>query len=220
MPLLRGAAARAFIRRHTVLREVPDLAGLRLYLADDVLEVWRATQLELADDDAPMAYWAAAWAGGLALARYLRDRPELVAGRRVLDFGSGSGLVGIVAAEAGAAAVTAVDIDPFAMAAIHLNARANDVRLTAVRRDMLGEPPPTEIDVLLAADCHYEAGFASVVTPWLRTVRDAGVDVLIGDPGRRFLPVEGLAEIAEYEVRTTSALEDQDQRVARVFRLR
>lgn len=220
MPLFRAAAARAFVRRHTVLREVSGLPGLRLHLADDVLDVWRATQLELADDDAPMAYWAAAWAGGLAVASFVREQPEVVAGRRVLDFGSGSGLVGIAAMQAGAASVDAVDIDPFAMAAIQLNARANEVKVAAVRRDLIGDPPPAEIDVLLAADCWYEETFASVVTPWLRTVREAGVEVLVGDPGRRFLPRAELEEIASYEVRTTSALEDQDQRTARVYRLR
>ena len=220
MPLYRAAPARAFVRRHTVLRGVPELLGLRLHLADDVLGVWRSVQLELADDEAPLPYWAAAWAGGLAVASYLRERPEVVAGRGVLDFGSGSGLVGIVAAQAGAASVVAVDIDPFAIAAIQVNARANDVKVTALRRDLVGEPPPAETDVLVAADCFYESGLAAVVAPWLRTVRDAGVEVLVGDPGRRFLPVAELEEIASYEVRTTSALEDQDQRVARVYRLR
>jgi predicted nicotinamide N-methyase len=194
------------------------LPGLRLHLADDVLEVWRAVQLELADDETPLPYWSAAWAGGLALASYLRDRPELVAGRRVLDLGSGSGLVGIVAAQVGGASVVAVDIDPFAMAAIQLNARANEVRVSALRRDMVGEEPPAEVDVLLAADCWYEEGFAAVVTPWLRSVTAAGIEVLVADPGRRYLPVAELIEIAEYPVRTTSALEDQDQRTARVYR--
>lgn len=220
MPLFRAGPARAFVRRHTTLREVTELPGLRLHLSDDLLDVWRSVQLELADDDAPLPYWAAAWAGGLAIASFIRERPEVVAGRRVLDFGSGSGLVGIAAMQAGAANVDAVDIDPFAVAAIQLNARANDVRVSPMRRDMIGDPPPTEVDVLLAADCWYEAGFASVVTPWLKGVAAAGVDVLIGDPGRRFLPAEGLEVIAEYEVRTTSALEDQDQRVARVYRFR
>jgi predicted nicotinamide N-methyase len=220
MPLFRAGAARAFVRRHTTLRDIAELPGLRLHLSDDLLDVWRSVQLELADDDAPMPYWAAAWAGGLAVASLIRERPEVVTGRRVLDFGSGSGLVGIAAMQAGAANVDAVDIDPFAMAAIQLNARANDVRVSPMRRDMIGEPPPAEIDVLLAADCWYEAGLASVVTPWLTSVAAAGVDVLIGDPGRRFLPAEALEEIAEYEVRTTSALEDQDQRMARVYRLR
>jgi predicted nicotinamide N-methyase len=220
VPLYRAGPARAFVRRHTVLREVTELPGLRLQLADDVLDVWRAVQLELADDDWPLPYWSAAWAGGLALASYLRDRPELVAGRRVLDFGSGSGLVGIVAGQLGAESVVAVDIDPFAIAAIQVNARANDVRIGALRRDLIGEEPPAEVDVLLAADCWYEERFAELVTPWLRVVRAAGIDVLVADPGRRFFPASEVEEIAEYQVRTTSALEDQDQRTARVYRFR
>jgi predicted nicotinamide N-methyase len=199
---------------------VPGSGGVRLHLAGDVLEVWRATQLELADEEAPLPYWAAAWAGGLAVASFIRERPEVVAGRRVLDFGSGSGLVGIVAMQVGAASVVAVDIDPFAMAAIHLNARANEVHVTGVRRDLIGEQPPGDVQVLLAADCWYEESFGALVTPWLKSVSAAGVNVLIGDPGRRYLPVDQLEEIANYEVRTTSALEDQDQRTARVFRLR
>jgi len=194
--------------------------GLRLHLANDLLAVWHATQLELADDEAPLPYWSAAWAGGLALASYLREQPQLAAGRRVLDFGSGSGLCAIAAMQAGAASVVAVDIDPFAVGAIQVNARANNVRVTALRRDLLGEPPPADVDIVLAADCWYEAGLAATVTPWLRRVRDAGIDVLIGDPGRRFLPKDDLVELASYEVRTTAELEDLDQHVARVYRFR
>jgi predicted nicotinamide N-methyase len=194
--------------------------GLRLHLADDLLAVWHATQLELADDEAPLPYWSAAWAGGLAVALYLREQPQVVAGRQVLDFGSGSGLCGIAAMQAGAASVVAVDIDPFAVGAIQVNARANNVKVTALRRDLLSEPPPADIDVVLAADCWYEAGLATTVTPWLRRARDAGVDVLIGDPGRRFLPKDDLVELASYEVRTTAELEDLDQHAARVYRFR
>jgi predicted nicotinamide N-methyase len=194
--------------------------SLRLHLADDLLAVWHATQLELADDEAPLPYWSAAWAGGLAVASYMREQPAVVTGRRVLDFGSGSGLCAIAAMQAGAASVVAVDIDPFAIGAIQVNARANNVKVTAQRRDLTGEAPPADVDIVLAADCWYEAGFAATVTPWLRRVRDAGIDVLIGDPGRRFLPKDDLVELASYEVRTTAELEDLDQHVARVYRFR
>ncbi len=212
------SSVRALVLRHTRLRPLPALPGIRLHLADEVLALWRATQLETRDADAPLPYWAFAWAGGLALASYLRDHPEAVAGRRVLDFGSGSGVVAIAAARAGAAEVTASDVDPFALAAIDLNARANGVRVRAIRRDLLDEPPP-EADVVLAADCWYEAGFAARVLPWLERARAAGLEVLIGDPGRRYLPLDALEPVATYWVRTTTELEDLDQKRATVYRL-
>jgi predicted nicotinamide N-methyase len=214
-----AAAAKAFVRRHTSLRAVPGLASIRLHLTDDVLSLWRATQLATGDADAPLPYWACAWAGGLALASYLGEHPERVAGRRVFDLGSGSGLCAIAASKAGASAVTAVDIDPFAEAAAELNARANGCRIDVLRRDVLDDPPPDETDLVLAADCWYEAGLASRVTPWLRRAHEAGLDVVIGDPGRRYLP-PGLIELASYDVRTTTELEDLAQKVARVYALR
>jgi predicted nicotinamide N-methyase len=209
---------RAFVLRHTRLRRVPGLEAIRLHLADEALPLWHAVQVETGDPDAPLPYWAFAWAGGLALGRYLLERPEAVAGRRVLDLGSGSGLCAIVAMRAGASAATAVDIDAFAAAAIEPNARANGQRVAIVRRDILDEPPP-DVDVVLAADCWYEDGFAGRVLPWLRRARDDGIDVLVGDPGRRYLPVDDLVEAATYEVRTTTDLEDLDRRTARVYTL-
>ncbi len=128
---------RAFIVRHTRLRPVPGLEEIRLHLADEVLPVWRAIQVETADDDADLPYWAVAWAGGLAIARHLREHPEAVAGRAVFDLGSGSGLCAIAAVRAGASVVTGADIDPFAAAAIELNARANGCRIAVLRRDVL-----------------------------------------------------------------------------------
>ncbi|HEU4672274.1 MAG TPA: 50S ribosomal protein L11 methyltransferase [Candidatus Limnocylindrales bacterium] len=213
------SSARAFVLRHTRLRPVPAVGRIRLHLADEVLPLWRATQLETRDEDAPLPYWAFAWAGGLALASYLRDHPEAVAGRSVFDFGSGSGVVAIAAALAGAIDVTASDVDPFAVAAIALNARANGVGIEAIRRDVLDGPPP-DADVVLAADCWYEAGFAGRVLPWLERASDAGADVLVGDPGRRYLPLDALEPLASYYVRTTTELEDLDQKRATVYRLR
>jgi predicted nicotinamide N-methyase len=212
-------STRAFVLRQTRLRPVPGLAGIRLHLADEVLQLWRAVQLETGDPDAALPYWAFAWGGGLAIARYLEEHPDGVAGRRVFDLGSGSGLCAIAAMRAGATEATGADIDVFAAAAIGINARANGVRASAVRRDVLDDEPP-EVDVILAGDCWYEVGFADRVLPWLERARARGIDVLIGDPGRRYLPAAGLVELATYEVRNTTELEDLDRKQARVFALR
>jgi len=193
--------------------------GVRLHLADAVEPIWHAVEEALGIDGAPIPFWAFAWAGGLALSRWLQEHPDEVAGRRVLDFATGSGLVGIVAAGAGAADVTAVDVDPFAEAAVALNMRANGVRLTYRTRDLLDEPPP-DVDVVLAADTWYEAALAERVLPWLRAASVQGSRVLIGDPGRKYLPdpaAIGFRELARYDVRTTTTLEDRDVVESRVF---
>jgi predicted nicotinamide N-methyase len=214
-----AASQRSFVLRHTRLGPVPGIDGIRLHLGDEILPLWHAVQLETGDEDAALPYWAFAWGGGLAIARYLADHPDAVARRRVVDIASGSGLCAIAALRAGATDAAGIDIDRFAVAAMGLNARANRVRMTTVRRDVLDDDPP-DADVVLAGDCWYEAGFASRVTAWLRAARDAGVDVLIGDPGRRYLPTDELEELACYEVRTTTELEDLDRKDARVYRLR
>ncbi len=209
---------RAFVLRHTRLRPVIGLEGLRLHLADEALPLWRAAQVETANLEAALPYWAFAWGGGLAIARYLRDHPEAVAGRRVFDLASGSGICAIAAMQAGAESATAADIDPFAVASIELNARANGQRVSAIRRDVLDDDVP-DAEVVLAGDCWYEAVLAARVLPWLRRVRTAGVDVLIGDPGRRYLPADQLTQIAAYEVRTTTELEDLEFKQGRVYTL-
>jgi predicted nicotinamide N-methyase len=198
---------------------VPGLEAIRLHLADEVLPLWHAVQIETGDPDAALPYWAFAWGGGLALAAYLRDHPEAVAERRVFDFASGSGLCAIAAARAGASGVTAADIDPFAIAAIELNARANGVRIATVGRDVLDDDPP-EVDVILAGDCWYEAGLAERAGPWLSRARAQGIDVLTGDPGRRYLPKDDVIELGVYQVRTTTELEDLDRKEGRVYALR
>jgi predicted nicotinamide N-methyase len=210
---------RAFVLRQTRLRAVPGLLQVRLHLADEVLPLWRAIQLETADPDAALPYWAFAWAGGLALSRYLLEHPEVVAGRGVFDIGSGSGLCAIAALSAGASGATGADIDGFAAAAIRLNARANGRRVTVVHRDVLAGDVP-EADVILAGDCLYESPLADSILPWLRRARERGIDVLIGDPGRRYLPVDELIELATYEVRTTTELEDLAQKRGRVYAFR
>ena len=210
---------RAFVLRNTRLRPVPGLAEIRLHLADEVLPLWGAVQLQTHDPDASLPYWAFAWAGGLAICRYLGEHPEVVAGRRVFDFASGSGLCALAALKAGASEAAGADIDAFAAAAIELNARADGRRVTVVHRDVLDDEPP-DVDVVLAGDCCYDAGLAERVLPWLRRARERGADVLLGDPGRRYLPAAELTQLAEYEVRTTTELEDLELKQGRVYALR
>jgi len=211
-----AASPRAFVLRHTHLRPVPGLEEVRLHLADEALPLWHAAQIETGDPDAALPYWAFAWAGGLAIGRYVREHPEAVAGRRVFDLASGSGLCAIAALHAGASAVTGADIDDFAAAAIALNARANARRITVAHRDVLDDDPP-EVDVILAGDCWYDARLAERVLPWLHRAQDRGIDVLMGDPGRRYLPTNDLVELASYDVRTTTELEDLERKRAGVY---
>jgi predicted nicotinamide N-methyase len=212
-------STRAFVLRHSILRPVPGLPTIRLHLADEVLPLWHAVQVETGDPEAALPYWAFAWGGGLAIAHYLLERPESVARKRVFDLASGSGLCAIAAMRAGASTATGVDIDRFSVAAIELNARANGVRVSAVRTDVLDDVPP-DAEVVLAGDTWYEPGLAERVLPWLRRARDAGIDVLVGDPGRRYLPTDALVELASYDVRTTTELEDLELKRASVFALR
>jgi predicted nicotinamide N-methyase len=214
-----AASARSFVIRHTRLQPVTGLEAIRLHLADEVLPLWGAVQTETGDPDTPLPYWAFAWAGGLAIGRHLLAHPDIVAGRRVFDLASGSGVCAIAAMQAGAASVIAADIDTFAVAAIELNARANACRVAVVQRDVLHDPAP-DVNVILAGDCWYEAGLAERVLPWLHRARRRGIDVLVGDPGRRYLPSDDLVELATYEVRTTTELEDLERKTARVFGLR
>jgi len=214
-----AASSRAFVLRYTHLRAVPGLEDVRLYLADEVLPLWHAVGVETNDPDPPLPYWAFAWAGGLAIGRYLREHPEAVAGRRVFDLASGSGLCAIASMLAGAIEATGADIDAFAAAAIELNARANGRRVSVVRRDVLDEEPP-DVDVILAGDCWYDARLAGRVLPWLQRARGRGIGVLIGDPGRRYLPTDALVELASFEVRTTTELEDLERKQGHVYALR
>jgi predicted nicotinamide N-methyase len=214
-----AASRQAFVLRHTRLRPVPGIDGIRLHLADEVLPLWHAVQVETRDHDAALPYWAFAWGGGLAIAHYLADQPASVAGRRVFDLAAGSGLCAIAALRAGASAATSADIDTFAIAAVQLNARANGRRVAVVRRDVLDEEPP-DVDVILAGDCWYDARLAERVLPWLRRASERGIRVLVGDPGRRYLPTEALLELAVYDVRTTTELEDLALKQGRVYGLR
>lgn len=166
----------------------------------------------------PPPFWAFAWAGGQALARYLLDHPETTRGRRVLDLASGSGLVGIAAMKAGAAHVLAADIDPFCAAAVRLNAEANGVSLDFTADNLLDRAPP-EVDLICAGDVFYEKPMADSVIAWLKTARARGADVLIGDPRRSYFPKGDLVQLAEYQVPTTRELEDQAVKRSGVYRL-
>ena len=201
-------ARRAFIAEHTRLQRPPHTPEIALHLADEVTPIWRLTEEALAEIGLPPPFWAFAWAGGQALARYVLDHPEVVAGRCVLDFAAGSGLVGIAARLAGAAQATCADVDPFCGAAVSLNAAANGVTADYVGDDLLEAAPPAWAEVVLAGDIFYEQPLAGRVAAWLGAARAAGATVLVGDPGRTYFPKSGLTRLAEYEVPTTRELED------------
>lgn len=208
----------AFVRANTVIGAPPLVPEIRLHLASEITPLWHATEASLAEAQLPPPYWAFAWAGGQALARHILDHPDLVRDRGVLDFGAGSGLVAIAAALSGAR-VTAAEIDPFAAAAISLNATLNAAEVAITRADVIGrEPAPWEI--VLAGDMCYERPLAERLTGWLRTLAARGVLVLLGDPGRAYLPSEGLEALARYDVPTTLELEDRTSREGVVWRLR
>jgi len=202
------AARRAFVLQNTALERPPHTPELMLHLASEVTPIWRLTEEALAEIGLPPPFWAFAWAGGQALARYILDEPRLVAGKAVIDFASGSGIVGIAAARAGAARVLAADIDPFCEAATALNAAANGVSLDYTSADLLEAPAPAWAEVILAADICYEKPLAERVMGWLAAARARGARVLIGDPGRSYFPRQGLEKLAEYQVPTTRELED------------
>jgi predicted nicotinamide N-methyase len=203
-------AARAdFIRRHTRLQRPPHAPELELWLADEITPIWRQTEEELEAEGVPPPFWAFAWAGGQALARYLLDHPEEVRGLSVLDFASGSGIVAIAAMKASAARVLACDIDPFCGAALEANAEANGVEVDFTDQDLLASDPPG-VDVICAGDVCYERPLAERVRAWLLAAHVRGARVLVGDPGRTYFPREGLLRLAEYAVPVTRELEDQE----------
>lgn len=207
----------AFIRDNTALIAPPHVPEIVLHLADEAHELWRRTEEELEAIGLPPPFWAFAWAGGQGLARHVLDNPHLVAGKRVLDFATGSGLVAIAAAKAGAASVLAADIDPFATAAVRLNAEANGVSVGFTGDDLVGTPG--DWDVVLAGDVFYDRAFAERLLPWFEALSARGATVLVGDPGRAYLPKDRLAALAAYEVPVTRALEDAEVKRTTVWRL-
>ncbi|MDB5429774.1 MAG: ribosomal protein methyltransferase [Caulobacter sp.] len=208
----------AFIVANTRLQAPPHTPEIRLHLADEITPIWRMTEEALEEIGLPPPFWAFAWAGGQALARYVMDNPDIVAGKRVIDFASGSGLVAIAAMKAGAAGVLAADIDAFCGPAIALNAAANGVAVTYTATDLLDAPAPADAEVILAGDICYEKPLAGRVLAWLQAARNAGADVLIGDPGRTYFPRQGLEKLAQYQVETTRELEDMEVKKTAVWR--
>ena len=205
--MIASKDADAFIRANTRLLPVAHAPELVIHVADEATELWQKTEDELAEIGLPPPFWAFAWAGGQALARYILDNPQIVAGKTVVDFATGSGLVAIAAMKAGAKSVLANDIDSFCEAAVSVNAQVNGVEIAFTDRNLLDGPPPA-CDVLLAGDICYEKPMAEAVMTWLRQGRAAGSAVLIGDPGRTYFRKDDLVKLAEYQVETTRELED------------
>ena len=232
-------APAAFIRANTWLAAPPLLPEIRLYLARDAFGLWERIEHDTGQAQLPPPFWAFPWAGGQALARYLLDHPGCVRGRAVLDLASGSGLVAIAAAAAGAAPVTPSETDPLAVAAIALNARVNRVRLEPVLGDLLDVPGPADAgpaadavpadavpadavpaDVVLAGDAFYDRAMAGLMLPFLERARRDGALVLVGDPGRAYLPRDRFEQVATYDVPVERVIEDTEIKPSTVWRLR
>jgi predicted nicotinamide N-methyase len=207
-----------FIKSNTRLLAVPLVPEVRLHLAEESLAIWRQTEEELGRMNVPPPWWAFAWAGGQALARYVMDNPALAQGRCVLDLGAGSGLGGVAAMKAGAARVLAADTDPFALAAIALNAATNEVAIDATSDDLLAGPP-AGFDLILVGDLFYERTLAERVLAFLEAARAKSAAVLVGDPRRSYFPEQRFAVVAEYSVPVTRDLEDMEIKHTCVWRL-
>jgi predicted nicotinamide N-methyase len=211
-PRSAEALVRAFTR--------PEPAGLvpevRLHLAQEIVPLWQATE-ELAGHALPPPFWAFAWPGSQVLARYLLDRRGLVDGRRVLDYGSGAGLAAIAAVLSGAASVVANDVDRLAAVAQRLNAELNGVTFERACHDLVGQA--LDVDVVLAGDVCYEQQASERLTPWLRSLADTGVLVLLADPGRHYAPSDGLELLETFEVPTLHELESVDHKRTRLWRV-
>ena len=206
-----------FIRANTAIMTPPHVPEIRLHIADEAHDLWHKTEEELAQIGLPPPFWAFAWAGGQGLARYVLDNPVCVQNRQVLDFATGSGLVAIAAALAGAKSVTAADIDPFCETAVTLNAALNGVDIDCEGHDLVGSPLP-QFETVLAGDVFFDREMSSLLIPWFSTLADSGMEILIGDPGRAYLPRENLTLLANYAVPVTRALEDAEVKRTCVWR--
>ena len=206
-----------FIRTHTAIARPGMVPEIALHLATEITPIWQATEAWLGAQGIEPPFWAFAWPGSQAMARLVLDTPSHVAGRRVLDFAAGCGLAAIAAARAGAAGVEAAEIDPLALAATRLNAALNGVMVATPEGDVVGAA--CRWDLILAGDVCYEAPMTGHILPWLRAMAAAGAEVWLADPGRAYVPREGLAELARFEVPVTRELEDRDHRLVTIFRL-
>ncbi|MBX9699987.1 MAG: 50S ribosomal protein L11 methyltransferase [Acetobacteraceae bacterium] len=209
--------AEAFIRANTAIARAPLVPEIALHLATEITPIWQATEAWLGAQGIAPPFWAFAWPGSQAMARLILDEPHRVAGRQVLDFAAGCGLAAIAAARAGAASVEAAEIDPLALAATRLNAALNGVTVIALEGDVVGRPG--RWDTVLAGDVCYEAPMTAHILPWLRGLAAGGAEVWLADPGRAYLPREGLATIGRFSVPTTRELEDRDSREVTLYRL-
>ncbi|NMJ40317.1 methyltransferase [Roseomonas sp. JC162] len=206
-----------FVRTHTAVARASIVPEIALHLASEITPIWQATEEWLKERNIEPPFWAFAWPGGQATARLLLDEPARVAGKRVLDFAAGCGIAAIAAAKSGAALVEAAEIDPLALAAVRLNATLNGVSVATPEGDIVGAP--CRWDVILAGDVCYEAPMTAHILPWLRGMAATGADVLLADPGRAYLPREGLEPLSRHAVPTTLELEDRTLREVTLFRL-
>ncbi len=209
----------AFVRANTSILSPPLVPELKLHLAHEALPIWQKTEDELGEIGLPPPFWAFAWAGGQALSRYILDTPSTVLGKRVVELASGSGMVGIAAKKAGATSVLSADIDLFSVAAIQVNAELNNALLSITSEDLLIQSVP-EVNLILVGDLFYEKGVATRCLAWLEKAQAKGIDVLIGDPGRSYLPKDRLIKVAEYSVPVSRDLEDTEIKRTAVWRLK
>jgi predicted nicotinamide N-methyase len=208
-----------FIRANTVLQAPSMVPELRLHLATEMTPIWRASEADLERMGVPPPYWAFCWPGGQAIARHILDHPELVRGKRVLDFAAGSGMAAFAAIKAGAANATGNDIDAYAVAAMRLNAEANGLPIAIDSRDLLVLEAQRDFDVILAGDVCYERPLAEAVFAWLQVHARQGALVLLGDPGRSYRPTQGIEEVARYDIPTSLQLENHGMKETIVWRV-
>ncbi len=208
--------AERFIRANTVLAAAPMVPEILLHLATEITPIWQASEDFLRREKIAPPFWAFAWPGGQATARHLLDHPELVAGKRVLDFAAGCGIAALAAARCGAARAEASEVDPLSVAAISLNAAANALPVQGIMADLVGAD--CRWDLILAGDVCYEAPMTRHVLPWLARMAETA-EIWIADPGRAYLPTGGIAELAAYDVPTTLELEDRMSRRTVLYRM-
>jgi predicted nicotinamide N-methyase len=210
----------AFIRNNTALEAPAMVPEFKLWLATEYVPIWQATETWLEERNVDPPYWAFCWPGGQAIARFLLDNPELVRGKRVIDFAAGSGVSSMAAARAGALSVIANDIDLLSLVATRLNAEANALALDTSAEDWLaGADAMPETDVVIAGDVCYEKEMSVRALAWLRGHANAGRLVLLGDPGRNYFSAQGLEELARYEIPTSLQLENRGMRETVVWRV-